>query len=114
MDAIRSFEQIAREILADAAETDRREDELHGDARGDELPEQLCTHDGRREVMRDAKRKLDEEGEQDADGPDAEQGDETPGSALVASIVAIDLDRERIVQQRAGSARLDPGGSPAA
>jgi hypothetical protein len=35
----RDFEQTAREILAEAAEVDRREDELYGDQRGDELPE---------------------------------------------------------------------------
>src|SRR5919108_5785129 len=39
--ANRGYEQIAREILAEAAETDRREDELYGEARGDELPERL-------------------------------------------------------------------------
>ena len=59
MDSNRSYEQIAREILAEAEETDRREDELHGDARGDELPEQLRTPEGRRAALRDAKRKLD-------------------------------------------------------
>ena len=36
MDANRRYEQIARELLKEAAETDRREDELYGDARGDE------------------------------------------------------------------------------
>jgi transposase len=36
--ATRSFEEIAREILEQAAELDAAEDELHGDARGDELP----------------------------------------------------------------------------
>jgi Transposase domain (DUF772) len=40
-EANRSYGQIAREILAEAAETDRREDELYGEARGDELPERL-------------------------------------------------------------------------
>jgi transposase len=44
--ANRSYEQIAREILAEAAEIDRREDELYGDARGDELPEQFQTSAG--------------------------------------------------------------------
>jgi transposase len=45
-EANRSYEQIAREILAEAAETDRREDELYGEARGDELPERLRTKRG--------------------------------------------------------------------
>jgi transposase len=44
----RDYEQIAREILAEAAETDRREDELYGDKRGDELPPELQTGEGRR------------------------------------------------------------------
>ena len=34
--ANRGYEGIAREILAEAAEMDRREDELYGEARGDE------------------------------------------------------------------------------
>ncbi len=36
--ATRDYEQIAREILEEAAETDRPEDELYGERRGDELP----------------------------------------------------------------------------
>ena len=32
------YERIAREILAEAARIDAEEDELYGDARGDELP----------------------------------------------------------------------------
>ena len=59
--ANRSYEQIAREILAEAAETDRREDELYGEARGDELPEQLRTSQGRRAALREAKEELERE-----------------------------------------------------
>src|ERR671911_440579 len=36
--AIRSYEELAKEILAEAAETDAAEDERFGTARGDELP----------------------------------------------------------------------------
>ncbi len=43
MNANRDFGQIARAILREAAEIDRREDELYGDARGDEFPDQLRT-----------------------------------------------------------------------
>ncbi len=60
LDANRSYEAIAREILKEAAETDRREDELYGSARGDELPEQLRTREGRRAALAEAKRRLDE------------------------------------------------------
>ncbi len=51
--ALRTYEQIA---AADAAE-----DELHGDARGDELPEGLRTSHGRRAWLREAKEELDRE-----------------------------------------------------
>ena len=53
--ANREFEQIAREILAEHKATDEAEDRLHGEARGDELPEQLRTPEGRREFFRQAK-----------------------------------------------------------
>jgi transposase len=52
MDANRDLARIAREILAEAAETDRREDELYGSERGDELPEHLRTTEGRRKALR--------------------------------------------------------------
>jgi transposase len=65
-DATRDYEQIAKEILEQAEEIDRREDEQFGDARGDELPEQLCTEQGRRGWLREAKRRLDEKRAQEA------------------------------------------------
>jgi transposase len=46
-DANCQFEQIAREILAQTKATDEAEDELYGEDRGDELPEQLRTPEGR-------------------------------------------------------------------
>jgi hypothetical protein len=49
----RDFGQIAREILEEAAEIDRREDEVYGTERGDELPEHLRTREGRRKADRD-------------------------------------------------------------
>jgi Transposase domain (DUF772) len=54
MGANRDFGQIAREILAEAAEIDRREDELYGNERGDELPEHLRSREGRRRALRGA------------------------------------------------------------
>jgi hypothetical protein len=59
--ATRDYEQIAREILAEAAEADRLEDEQNGTARGDELPPELSTEQGRRGWLRDARRRLDEQ-----------------------------------------------------
>jgi transposase len=59
--AIRTYEEIAEEIVAEAGRIDAAEDELHGDARGDELPERLTTRDGRQRWLREAKRRLDAE-----------------------------------------------------
>src|SRR4051794_28958354 len=66
MNANRDFGQIARAILREAAEIDEREDELYGDARGDELPERLRTREGRRQALREAKERLHREREQAA------------------------------------------------
>src|ERR1700704_5053831 len=60
MDQNRSYRELAIEILREAEETDRREDELYGDARGDELPEQLRTPEGRRQALGEAKRRIEE------------------------------------------------------
>jgi transposase len=59
--ATRSYEQIAKEILAEAGRIDAAEDEIHGEARGDELPEHLTTRDGRRAWLREAKERLERE-----------------------------------------------------
>jgi transposase len=92
-EANRSYEQIAREILAEAAETDRREDELYGEARGDELPERLRTSAGRRAALREAKERLEREAGREAQ-PDA---DEPEGAG-----VEIELDPERFVTRSHG------------
>ena len=60
MDQNRSYREVVRQILREAEETDRREDELYGDARGDELPEQLRTPEGRKAALEEAKRRLAE------------------------------------------------------
>ena len=57
------YQRIALEILKEAERIDREEDELYGDARGDELPEHLRTAEGRRAALKEAKRKLEQERE---------------------------------------------------
>jgi hypothetical protein len=59
--ATRTYEQIAEEILKEAAEIDVREDELYGPARGDELPEGFRTSTERRQRFREARKALEEE-----------------------------------------------------
>jgi hypothetical protein len=58
--ATRSYEDIAREILAEADAVDAVEDEQFGERRGDELPPELASAQGRRGWLREAKRRLDE------------------------------------------------------
>jgi transposase len=59
--ATRSYDRIAEEIVAEAGRIDAAEDEIHGDARGDELPEHLATRGGRRAWLREAKERLERE-----------------------------------------------------
>jgi transposase len=90
-DATRDFEQIAKEILAEHKATDEAEDELYGDARGDELPEQLRTAEGRREFFRQAREKLRHEQMEDQEPA----GEELSEPELV-------FDEERIVARTQG------------
>jgi hypothetical protein len=93
-EANRGYEQIAREILAEAAETDRCEDELYGEARGDELPEQLRTSAGRRAALREAKEELEREREPE---PARSESEDCGGSG-----VEIELDPARFVTRGHG------------
>jgi hypothetical protein len=91
MDANCDFGQIAREILAEAAEIDRRKDELYGSERGDELPEHLRTREGRREALREAKERLERER---ARLPEASAEDDAP--------VTVELDPREFVTRPEG------------
>ena len=60
-DANTGYEQIAREILAEADAVDREEDERYGEGeRADVLPPGFRTSHGRRGWIREAKRRLEE------------------------------------------------------
>ncbi len=72
-----TFEQIAREVLAETKRTDQSEDQQFGDARGDELPEQLRTPEGRREFFRQAREQLGREKESESQEP-IEEAEEEP------------------------------------
>jgi transposase len=85
------YERIAREILAEAAEIDRRQDELYGEARGDELPEHLRTSQGRRAALREAREELEREREREPARSDSDDYG-----------VEIELDRERFVTRAHG------------
>jgi transposase len=107
------FGQIAQELIAMAVATDTAEDEVHGDARGDELPEELRTDEGRRAWLarelaarREARR--DADAGDDADAEDGDDGSrperEFDAEQIVARVQGRDgwllegkrqLDRER-------------------
>jgi transposase len=62
----RDFSEIAREILEEAKAVDAAEDELYGQARGDELPEQLRTREGRKEFFRRAREQREQDNDRDS------------------------------------------------
>src|SRR5215210_6919583 len=64
--ATRDFQQLAEEALQEAAEVDAAEDERFGDRRGDELPPELATAQGRKKWLEAARRRLDAEREREA------------------------------------------------
>jgi Transposase domain (DUF772) len=88
------YEDIAQEIIAETVATDQADDEELGEARGDELPEQLRTPEGRRAFLRQARKKLSG----DADAEEVEEGVEPEGSAERE----YEFDPERIVTRSAG------------
>ena len=88
-----TFEQIAREILAETRATDEAEDEEFGERCGDELPEQLRTPEGRREFFGQARDDLErDDGDSELAEPEPERTEE----------VALELDAERIVARTQG------------
>ena len=88
MDQNRDYRELVGEILREAEEVDRREDELYGEDRGDELPEQLRTAEGRRQALADAERRL-------AGRKDRPRGDETKPEAE-----KLEMDLESMVLGR--------------
>jgi hypothetical protein len=88
------FGEIAREILAEARAIDEAEDEQYGDARGDELPEQLRTREGRAEFFRRARdqRPRDRKREEPELVPEPEPDPDT----------GLEFDTERIVARHQG------------
>jgi transposase len=92
-EANREFDQIALEILAEHKATDEAEDDEHGDARGDELPEGLRTPEGRREFFRHAKQ---QDQETDTLQPEPEPEPESGAGG------GFEFDVERIIARGQG------------
>src|SRR5246127_1230078 len=94
-ESTRDFGQIAREIVAEARAIDEAEDELYGDQRGDELPEELRTRGGRAEFFRRARQRRAAETAED------QQPDSDP-EPISAAEPELEFDTERIVARHQG------------
>jgi hypothetical protein len=89
------FGEIAMEIVEQVKATDEAEDEEFGEARGDELPEELRTPEGRREFFRRARQELNGDGGGQELGEAAEWGAETG--------CEYEFDEQRIVARVQGA-----------
>ena len=111
------YESIVSEILEQAEQTDREEDERYGDARGDELPEQLRTREGRRAALAAAREKLERAraAERDAGQEVVERMDLEldPEQFVTRSCRATERGFVRAAGSWSGSASRRPGRSPA-
>jgi transposase len=97
-DANVDYDRVAREIIAEAITIDQAEDEVHGDARGDELPPELSTDAGRREwLARELAQQRDADREAGAE-------DEVPGEDRSERGAGDEFDAERIVARTQGRA----------
>jgi transposase len=93
------YEQLAKEILKEAGEIDAAEDELYGEARGDELPEHLRTREGRQVALKEAQQKLEAER---AEKESAKSEAAAEPVAPAVKTVKIELDPEVIVARIQG------------
>jgi transposase len=111
----RRLRELAREILAEAEAVDAAEDELYGDARGDELPPELADPGTRAERIRAALAELEAERK----AAEAERGAQAraylaaaasgqpvtrPPSAVVVAAAQARLDRAEAAQRAKAAA----------
>ena len=90
-DRNRGYVSIVEEILGEAEQTDREEDERHGDARGDEVPEALRTRESRRAALEAARERMQ-----------AEREAQVAAGEQVIDHFDLDLDPERFVTRPVG------------
>jgi hypothetical protein len=95
-ESTRDFGQIAREIITEAIATDEAEDQQFGQERGDELPEELRTREGRAEFFRRVREQQAADQEDDEPQLLPEPADEPDGGFAfdVGRIVARHQGRE--------------------
>jgi hypothetical protein len=90
-DCSRSYVSIVEELLVDAEQADRDEDERHGDDRGDEPPAGLRSRDERRHALAEAKARLEAQRQQQLQTGEAAEFD-----------AGIDLDLDELKRRRQG------------
>jgi Transposase DDE domain len=103
-DRNRSYESIVAEILDQADQTDREEDERHRPDRGDEPPERFRSRESRRRALAEARRRLEErtrDGEDPAGGAEGDEEFEFDPAAVTPR------DRGRRGWLREGRRQLD-------
>ena len=87
--ANRDYRRIAEELLAEAERIDPEEDARFGkDRRGDELPQELRTREGRRAALRAAKLELDAERDEEPE-EDPPPDDDDSGSGLELDVARL-------------------------
>ena len=90
-DCSRSYVSIVEELLADAEQADREEDERHGDDRGDEPPTGLRSRDERRQALAEAKARLE-----------AQRREQLANGEAAEFEAGIELDLEQLRRRRQG------------
>jgi hypothetical protein len=82
------YDRIAREIIEQAIATDEAEDQEHGEKRGDELPDELSTDEGRRAwLSRELAARRGEDTEADGNSePKPRSGHEFDAEQIVARV----------------------------
>jgi transposase len=90
-DCSRSYVSIVEELLADAEQADREEDERHGGDRGDEPPVGLRSRDERRRALAEAKARLE-----------MQRGQQLATGEAAAFEAGIELDVEQLRRRREG------------
>ncbi|MDE3132749.1 MAG: transposase, partial [Acidobacteriota bacterium] len=112
--ANRTYERLVADILKEAEETDRWEDGLFGDDRGDELPEHLRTEEGRRLAFKAAKERLAQKAGRAPERPKVAEIEIDPDATLGRGRRAWHREAHRqLIRRRERDAAPAPSSRPA-
>jgi transposase len=112
--ANRTYERLVADILKEAEETDRWEDGLFGEDRGDELPEHLRTEEGRRAAFKAAKERLAQKAGREPERPEVAEIEIDPDETLGRGRRAWHREAHRqLIRRREQDAAPAPSSRPA-